>query len=538
MTSVLNLVSQASGDMNTLLYGNPTKTFFKAKYNHITNFACQKFRIEPVGNRALLFDKEVEYRFPIPRHADLLADTYIVIDLPNIYSPLAYNEEYFQTSGYMEYGFKWINNLGTSIIKDVQITLGGHLLARYDGEYMTMVANRTKTETWNEMTGNIAELNKPDMAFNRSGYYPNANSTEPSIRGRQLYIPLSAWFCNMSYRAFPLVATRYVEMEVIITFRKLSEWYRIRNVNDIETVDVEGKPIYIAPLASEVLHQLFHFLQPPKATLDELKTLTPSQYLARYTNRNNTWNINVHLLGNYIYLDTDEQRLMAQQALEYVVYDVVRYEYLNTTGSKSVNIDTTGFVASYMWRFRRSDVSLRNEWTNYTNWDYLDCPSRPIQFISGIDLKIAGDLTTSNDRNILIDLGILLNGEYRENLFNQGMYKYVEQYSRATGEFYDNELDGIYHYNFCLDGDKIPLQPTGATDMTKYRRITFEFNTINPPPAENPILDDICDDQGNIIGTRKNLWTLNKYNYDLVVYEERLNKIAFIGGLGGLMFAR
>ena len=27
-------------------------------------------------------------------------------------------------------------------------------------------------------------------------------------------------------------------------------------------------------------------------------------------------------------------------------------------------------VASYMWRFRRSDANLRNEWSNYSNWAY------------------------------------------------------------------------------------------------------------------------------------------------------------------------
>ena len=27
-------------------------------------------------------------------------------------------------------------------------------------------------------------------------------------------------------------------------------------------------------------------------------------------------------------------------------------------------------VSNYMWRFRRSDAYLRNEWSNYTNWPY------------------------------------------------------------------------------------------------------------------------------------------------------------------------
>ena len=27
-----------------------------------------------------------------------------------------------------------------------------------------------------------------------------------------------------------------------------------------------------------------------------------------------------------------------------------------------------------MWFFQRSDVNLRNEWSNYTNWPYKDLP--------------------------------------------------------------------------------------------------------------------------------------------------------------------
>ena len=35
-----------------------------------------------------------------------------------------------------------------------------------------------------------------------------------------------------------------------------------------------------------------------------------------------------------------------------------------------VEIESKDMVSNYMWRFRRSDAYLRNEWSNYTNWPY------------------------------------------------------------------------------------------------------------------------------------------------------------------------
>ena len=43
---LLNLV--AYGNLNVIINGNPTKTFFKTKYAKYTNFGLQKFLQPPV----------------------------------------------------------------------------------------------------------------------------------------------------------------------------------------------------------------------------------------------------------------------------------------------------------------------------------------------------------------------------------------------------------------------------------------------------------------------------------------------------------
>ena len=83
---LLNLV--AKGNQNILIHGNPTKTFFKSTYSKHTNFGLQKFRIDYEGQRSLQLNSETEIKFKVPRYGDLLMDIYLVIDLPDIWSPI------------------------------------------------------------------------------------------------------------------------------------------------------------------------------------------------------------------------------------------------------------------------------------------------------------------------------------------------------------------------------------------------------------------------------------------------------------------
>mgnify|MGYP003346046660 CR=1 FL=1 len=71
---LLNIV--AYGNQNIILNGNPKKTFFKVVYSKYTNFGIQKFRIDYNGSRDLDPNSDSIYTFKIPRHAELLLDTY------------------------------------------------------------------------------------------------------------------------------------------------------------------------------------------------------------------------------------------------------------------------------------------------------------------------------------------------------------------------------------------------------------------------------------------------------------------------------
>jgi hypothetical protein len=74
---LLNIISV--GENNVFLTGNPTKTFFKVVYSKYTNFGLQKFRVDYDGQRDLRLTEPSTFTFKIPRNADLLMDTYLVV---------------------------------------------------------------------------------------------------------------------------------------------------------------------------------------------------------------------------------------------------------------------------------------------------------------------------------------------------------------------------------------------------------------------------------------------------------------------------
>ena len=62
-------------------------------------------------------------------------DTYIVVTLPDIWSPVFAPCDETQQR-WSPYDFKWIKDLGTHMIKEITINCGGLMLQRYTGEYL------------------------------------------------------------------------------------------------------------------------------------------------------------------------------------------------------------------------------------------------------------------------------------------------------------------------------------------------------------------------------------------------------------------
>lgn len=534
---LLNIISQ--GSANIILTGNPTKTFFKATYSKYTNFGLQKFRLDYDGLRELRLNEPSKFTFKIKRYADLLMDTYLVINLPDIWSPV-WAPSANTNNQWSPYDFRWIQDIGAQMIEEIEITCGSVLLQRYSGRYINSVVQRDfnadKKELFDKMTGNVPELNDPANWARRnfappylSNTYPNAmynagasSGAEPSIRGHTLYIPLNTWFMLESRCAFPLVALQYNELSMNVTIRPIQQLFQVRDVFN----PTNNFP-YVQPDFIQNQFQMYRYLQtPPSLDLSSSK----------YENQTLTWNADVHLLATYCFLSEDEQKLFAAQDQVYLVKDVFEYTFLNVVGTSRVKLESSsGMVSSWMWYFQRNDAFLRNEWSNYSNWAYQTIPQN-ITLNSLSQLYVTGNFATANQYEIMETGAIVLSGEYRENTLPSGVFDYVEKYTRTPG----SAKDGLYCYNFCLDTSPFVYQPSGAINMSKFKNIELEFTTFLPPiDKSGSNLEVACDEGGTpVFITQKPSWALYTYNYNLVLFEERYNIMSVIGGNCGMMYAR
>ena len=556
---LMQLVSQ--GQQNVILNGNPEKTFWKATYKHYTNFGKQNFRLDYEGSPTLNLTASSTFTFKVKRYADLLMDCYISLTLPTIWSPIYPPQTVTNSDGsvsytdWAPYEFQWIDNLGAQIIEKITINCGNQQLQQYSGQYILASSQRDfsgeKLNLFNQMTGNVPELNDPANYGARVNSYPNAYYTsnpagaQPSIMGQTLYIPLGAWFNLKTQQAFPLISLQYNELQINVTFRAVNEWFTIRDVTDY----VNNFPV-VAPNFNQFYMQFYRFLQTPP---DEV--LGPTSYVDTRTN----WNADINLNCTYCFLSNDESKLFAKNEQRYLFKQIYEKPFYNITGQNKVDLDSLGMVISWMFYFQRSDVNLRNQWSNYTNWPYNYMPQdvtpaptagdvenpdtsspyttlgpglNPDGTLSG--LYTSGTYNPQNLKEILVALGIILDGQYRENVLPVGVYNYIEKFTRTAG----SAPPGLYCYNFCLDTSPYNLQPSGAMNMSRFTYVQFEFTTISPPMDPYAQVLTICDpNTGDIVGINKPTWRIYDYNYNLYVMEERVNMVVFVGGNAGLLYA-
>ena len=591
---LLNL--EAYGNLNVILNGNPSKTFFKSTYAKYTNFGLQKFRLDFEGLRTLRLNDDSVFNFTVKNHGDLLMDTYFCVYIPDIYSPI-YSSSDLSLSYVQPYEFKWIENLGYNLIRTVKLMIDGLVVQEFTGQYLYNMSQRDfsegKKKLVDEMTGNTAEFNDPANYSNRNGNYPSssnnnfsvndwADGPDPSIRGRVIYIPINIFSTLMPGTALPLVALEYSKVYIEITCRPIKDLFVIRDVswlndaasqNIVDTSNATAwqtpyrysyyNPPYIAPNFNNPAHQMFYFLQAPPFNQYYVTGTSAdiNNIIGAYLNIDNNWSQDIHLISTYAYLDKPERKFMAGRPQSYLIKQVQEKTEYNVLGTQRVQIENIGLIVSWMWNFQRTDVNLRNEWTNYSNWEYRDMPY-PCVLTEDLDpaapnpyppeyptpslfnkqthnynkLFITGPFHIENAQNIMTAWGLLIDGKVRETVFDADIVNYTEKYMKTVG----NAKSGIYSYNFCLTTDPYSAEPTGSINLSKFTNIEFEYSTIQPYDLSYINYSSqliACDDGiGNILGVDKPNVLDYLYRYNLNVMQEKYNLLMFDSGMAKFMF--
>ena len=278
----------AYGAQDVYLTGNPQITFWKVTYRRHTNFAMES--IEQTFNGQADFGRRVTCT--ISRNGHLAYRTYLQVTLPEIGQTLE------NTTGEGVHA-RWLDFPGHQLIENVEVEIGGQRIEKQYGDWMhiwnQLTMDKNQEAGYNKMVGNTTQL-----TFITDPSFADVDGPCDSSAPRQvcaprkalpettLYVPLQFWFCQNPGLALPLIALQYHEVKINLDLRAIDECLFAVSSLEEESGDQKVSGAYAQSLVSASLYV------------------------------------------DYVYLDTDERRRMAQNPHEYLI------EQLQFTGAESV----------------------------------------------------------------------------------------------------------------------------------------------------------------------------------------------------------
>ena len=296
----------AYGAQDVYLTGNPQITFWKVTYRRYTNFAIES--IEQTFNGQADFGRRVTCT--ISRNGDLCYRTYLQVTLPEI-NQLMGIAAFASGEGSGVYA-RWLDFPGEQLIAQVEVEIGGQRIDRQYGDWMhiwnqlTMTAEQQRG--YFKMIGNTTQL-----TFITDPSFADVDGPCDSLAPRQvcaprralpettLYIPLQFWFCTNPGLALPLIALQYHEVKINLDIRPIDEVLWAVTSLSCESNIPGAKSVNFAPG------------RPVPAAIAYNQSLVAAS-----------------LYVDYVFLDTDERRRMAQNPHEYLI------SKLQFTGDESV----------------------------------------------------------------------------------------------------------------------------------------------------------------------------------------------------------
>jgi hypothetical protein len=419
----------AYGAQDAYISGNPQITFWKGLFKRHTNFAMEPFRIN--------FSGQVQWGTKqtalVGRHADLLYSTYVEVVLPR------------KTAGGVDY--YWNNDqqaLGYNLIKYVELDVGGQIIDRLYSEFMYLWGRLTSESS--QHTKLVGLLSGP-----ASGAGPAllTNDAGCASDGRQLkmnviYIPLPFFFTRNPGAALPLIALQYHEVKINVLWN--------------ETQFIAGN-----------------------FTSSTVSSRPPIQDLPQA--------IQAALYIDYIYLDTEERRRMAQASHEYLIEQTQFNEDKGIRGANNrIDLTFNHPVKELIWVVQPAG--------------YTDCRIGPG------DSRLR-PFTYSTDP--VFEQWLQINGQDRLDRRYGDYFSKVQPYQHHSGLLHE----GAYMYSFALRPEE--HQPSGTCNFSRIDTATIVMNM-----AGGNTFGPTADDGGD--------WNVR-------VYAVNYNVLRVMSGMGGLAYS-
>ena len=342
------------------------------------------------------------------------------------------------------------NDLGSirglfNLIDYVELDIGGQVIDRLYGEWLYI---------WSLLTSDYVNFKKTSLLYGQTNtnLEPCGSGGRP-VRNPMTYIPLSFWFARNPGAALPLIALQYHEVKINILWNK-------------------DKLIF-------------------KSGTDRKPDVAPPKQ--------------ANLLIDYIYLDVEERRRMAQESHEYLI-EQTQFNEDKGISSGNVRLDLT---------FNHPVKEL--VWVT--------------QSVTRRDCRIGGDdsLDPLAYDGIIYDCALQINGQDRVPSLPAKYYSDVQPYQHHTGTGILSSVgggsedglrpSGIYCYSFAIRPEE--HQPSGTCNFSRIDTAHLVFS------VDGSI--NINDDERTASSTSG--------PFNVRVYAINYNVLRVMSGMAGLAYS-
>ena len=479
----------ASGAQDVYLSSNPQITFWKGLYKRHTNFAMESFRLNLTGQPNWGMKQSVT----LGRHADLAYSTYLEVVLPvyqigsgpGLASPNDVKVDWNNEQG----------RLGYNLIRYVELEVGGQLIDRLYGEFMylwdTLTSDANKSKQLWDMVG-FAATNRVGASGNPGLELPDSSSCSAAT-GRQghpnvLYIPLTFFYTRNPGCALPLISLQYHETKINI------QWNEKQFVSaDFSTSRISKLP---APVSAAV-------------------------YV------------------DYIYMDVEERRRMAQESHEYLIEQVQFNEDKGlSSASNRVDLTFNHPVKELIWvvqpeRFTNCKVADKANNSEATYGVPRPDDNRLAPFTYTYASQASTVAANQTPEQPIFEQWIQFNGQDRLDKRYGNYYNRVQPYQHHSGSMVPAGFDtnavttgtggttsitptkqhAIYCYSFALKPEE--HQPSGTCNFSRIDTATIVMNMSGAY-----VVDESTD----------NSWNVR-------VYAINYNVLRIMSGMAGLSYS-
>jgi len=448
---------QHIGNEEAYFIHNPQITFFKSVYRRFTNFALESIRNEFENSSIIQPTTEKRINAKISRSGDLIKHISLVIELPAL-----------QCTN--EYAVQWIPNIGCSIIHTVDFMIEAQIIDRITGEwlylYYQLYASPEERESFLQMVNHPTYLLSD--AQKEAGVY--------IIPKRILTIPIPFWFSKTTGSALPIIALKKNQLHVQLTFNALEKLFIVRD-----------KTVPNSPWVS------------PKTVGVTLDTFSVDDSVFTTTG---TMDVKAELSVMYVFIDEHERHRILESN---IVQTITNTQYVRAIklerNSNTIPLQVKHPMKEIVWVLQRDDVSERNDWYNFTNFE--DSSQTEIESILlNTDPTV---ITSANQKSILNKAGILLNKNVRLEMKSASYFAELQPHI-----FLKHKIqDGVFLYSFGLNPANFD-QPSGTCNASAFNYIDLVADIVTAP---------------------------SHTFYNLYAFVVTYNQLRIGGGFGGLQFS-